>query len=124
MRIYISADIEGVCGITTWEEARRSSPEYAAFRKQMAAEVAAACEGALACGAEHIVVKDAHGTARNLDAHELPAPAQLIRGWSGHPHGMVQNIDESFDAALFVGYHARAGAGGNPLAHSGLWHSE
>jgi D-amino peptidase len=43
---------------------------------------------------------------------------RLIRGWSGHPYGMVQGLDREFDAAVFVGYHARAGAGGNPLAHT------
>lgn len=118
MRVYLSADIEGVAGIAAWEEARKSNAEYGEFRRQMTAEVRAACEGALAAGARAITVKDAHGTARNLVASELPAPAQLIRGWSGHPFGMVQELDRSYDAVLFVGYHARAGAGGNPLAHT------
>jgi hypothetical protein len=31
---------------------------------------------------------------------------------------MVEGLDESFDAALFIGYHARASSGGNPLAHT------
>ena len=84
----------------------------------MNAEVTAACEGALAVGATAVTVKDAHGSARNLHAGQLPAPTQLIRGWSGHPFGMVQNLDDSYDRAVFVGYHARAGAGGNPLAHT------
>jgi len=118
MRIYVSADIEGVAGITAWEEGRKSHGDYGEFRRQMTAEVAAACEGALAAGAEAVTVKDAHGTARNLTAAELPRPTRLIRGWSGHPFGMVQELDESYDACLFVGYHARAGSGGNPLAHS------
>jgi len=118
MRVYISSDIEGVAGITAWEEARKSSPEYPEFRRQMNREVAAACEGALAAGATEITVKDAHGTGRNLIAGELPPPTRLIRGWSGHPFGMVQELDASYDAAVFVGYHARAGLGGNPLAHT------
>lgn len=118
MRIYISADIEGVCGIAAWDEARKSSPDHGEYRRQMNAEVAAACVGALAAGATAITVKDAHGSARNLIAAELPEPTQLIRGWSGHPMGMVQGLDGSYDAALFIGYHARAGAGGNPLAHT------
>jgi D-amino peptidase len=118
MRVFLSADIEGVCGITSWEEARKGSGEYPEFRRQMQAEVGAACEGALAAGATALTVKDAHGSARNLVAAELPAPARLIRGWSGHPFGMVQELDADYDAALFVGYHGRAGAGGNPLAHT------
>ena len=118
MRVFVSADIEGVCGITAWEEARKDHPSYAPFRRQMQAEVAAACEGALAAGATGLTVKDAHGSARNLSATELPAPTQLIRGWSGHPYGMVQGLEKADAAAIFVGYHGRAGGGGNPLAHT------
>jgi D-amino peptidase len=118
MRVFISADIEGVAGITSWDEARKSHPDYGEFRRQMTAEVCAACEGAQAAGAQAITVKDAHGSARNLLAAELPQPTQLIRGWSGHPFAMVQGLDAGYDVALFIGYHARAGAGGNPLSHT------
>ena len=118
MNVFVSADIEGVCGITAWEEARKDHPSYGPFRRQMQAEVAAACEGALAAGATALTVKDAHGSARNLVASELPTPTQLIRGWSGHPYGMVQGLEDSHRAALFIGYHGRAGGGGNPLAHT------
>jgi D-amino peptidase len=119
VKVFISADIEGVAGITSWEEARKSSPgAYHPFQRQMNAEVAAACEGASAAGATEIVIKDAHAGANNLVASDMPRGVRLIRGWSGHPYGMVQGLDRGFDAALFVGYHARAGAGGNPLAHT------
>lgn len=118
VRVYISCDIEGVAGITNWDEARKTHADYEEFRRQMTAEARAACEGALAAGASSITVKDAHASARNLLASELPPPTQLIRGWSGHPYLMVQGIDDSYDAAAFIGYHARAGAGGNPLAHT------
>lgn len=118
MKVFISADIEGVTGITSWEEARKSNAGYSPFQRQMTAEVAAACEGAQAAGATGILVKDAHAGANNLTAADLPRGVRLIRGWSGHPYGMVQGLEDDFDAALFVGYHARAGAGGNPLAHT------
>ncbi len=118
MKVYISADIEGVSGTTTFREATRNEAVYAEFRDQMVRETAAACEGALAAGATEILVKDAHGGANNLIASELPRPTQLVRGWSGHPLLMVQELDSSFDCVLFVGYHARAGAGGNPLSHT------
>jgi D-amino peptidase len=118
MRVFISADIEGVAGISSWDEARKSHPDYGEFRRQMTAEVRAACEGAQAAGAQAITVKDAHGSARNLLAAELPQPAQLIRGWSGHPFAMVQGLDSNHAAVLFIGFHARAGAGGNPLSHT------
>ena len=118
MKIYISADIEGITGIAHWDEATRDHPAYAEFQQRMTAETAAACEAALGSGAQAIVVKDAHGTGRNILAEQLPAPTQLIRGWSGHPYGMVQALDSSFDALLLVGYHSPAASGGHPLAHT------
>lgn len=118
MKIYISADIEGVCGSTHWDEADDKKADYAEFQKQMTSEVAAACKGAMAAGAKEIIVQDAHGTGRNIIAKELPDRVKLIRGWSGHPNAMVQELDKSFDALLFIGYHSRAGSSGNPLAHT------
>lgn len=124
MRVYISADIEGVCGITHWDEATKSSADYAAFQRQMQREVVAACEGAIAAGATEIRIKDAHATGRNLDPLQLPRQAHLVREWSGHPLMMVQELDTSFDALLLIGYHAGAGFGGNPLSHTltGAYH--
>jgi D-amino peptidase len=122
-RIYISADIEGVACISAPTEVDMSKqPEYAPFREQMTAEVAAACTGAFDAGADAVFIKDAHWTGRNIDPHRLAAPAgrtlRLIRGWSGHPFAMVQGIDSGFRAAAFVGYHSAAGRSGNPLAHT------
>lgn len=118
MKIYLSADIEGITGIADWAEADLSQPDNAEFRERMTAEVVAACEGALAAGATEILVKDAHWTGRNLLAERLPRQAQLWRGWSGHPYSMVQGLDRSFAAAVFVGWHSGGAKGGNPLAHT------
>jgi D-amino peptidase len=118
MKIYISADIEGTTGITDWEEAGKGHPTYQEFRERMTEEVVAACEGAIEAGAREILIKDAHSSGRNIVAARLPDCARLIRGWSGHPFSMVQELDESFDALLFVGYHAKAGSDDNPLAHT------
>ena len=118
MKVYLSADIEGVTGVTHWDETDRLKSDYIEFREQMTAEVSAACEGALQAGAAEIWVKDAHASARNLIASRLPKQTHLIRGWSGHPFSMVQELDESFHAMLMVGYHSRAGSGENPLAHT------
>lgn len=118
MKIYLSADIEGITGIADWAEADLSKPDNAEFRERMTAEVVAACEGALAAGASEILVKDAHWTGRNLLAERLPRQATLWRGWSGHPYSMVQGLDRSFAAALFVGWHSGGAKGGNPLAHT------
>jgi D-amino peptidase len=118
LKIYISADIEGTTGIVHRDETEKEKPDYAEFQKQMTAEVAAACEGAIEAGAKEIVVKDAHWTARNIISSKLPEEVKLIREWSGHPFSMVQGIDESYDAAVFTGYHSRAGSDTNPLAHT------
>jgi len=118
MKIFLSADIEGITGTTNWDETDRTHLDYPEFREQMTAEVTAACEGAMAAGATEIWIKDAHGSARNLIAAKLPREAKLLRGWRGHPFMMVEGLDSSFDAMLLVGYHSRAGSDANPLAHT------
>lgn len=118
MKIYISADMEGISGTTDWNEVTRGEEEYTEFQKQMTAEVNAACKGAFAAGATEIVVRDAHDTARNLIASDLPEGTLLIKGWSRHPYMMMQELDSSFDAVLMIGYHSHAGGGGNPLSHT------
>jgi D-amino peptidase len=118
VKVYISADIEGVAGITHWDEARKSHAAYPDFREAMTREVIAACEGAIAAGATDILIKDAHGTGRNVIAEHLPSCARLIRGWSGHPLMMLQELDASFAAVCLVGWHAGAGWETNPLAHT------
>lgn len=118
MKVYISADIEGVTGINHWDETNKTKPDFPEYREQMTREVAAACEAATAAGAKEIWVKDAHWTGRNLIAEKLPENVKLIRGWSGHPFSMVQEIDSSFDAAMMIGYHDAAGTNSNTLAHT------
>ncbi len=118
MRVFISADIEGVTGTTAWDETEIGRPGYEAACRQMTAEVKAACEGAIAAGADYILVKDAHDSGRNIDITQLPQCVEVIRGWSGHPFSMAYGVDESFDAAFFIGYHSPAGTNGNPLSHT------
>src|SRR5262245_7465095 len=72
MKVYISADIEGIAGITDWEEATKTHGTYGEFREEMTNEVVAACEGAITAGATEILIKDAHGTGRNIIASRLP----------------------------------------------------
>lgn len=118
MKIFISADIEGTAGIAGWDEARKRGPDYGEFRDYMTGEVVAACEGAMAAGAKEIVVKDGHETARNIISERLPDCVTIIHGWPGNPYSMMCGLDDSFDAAMFTGYHAKAGTSANPLAHS------
>lgn len=118
MKVYVSADIEGATGVTHWDETELNKEDSKVAREQMTAEVVAACDGALSAGATEIWIKDAHDTGRNLIAAKLPQEARLIRGWTGHPLSMVQELDNSFAAAMMIGYHSRAGAGTSPLAHT------
>lgn len=118
MKVFISADIEGTAGIAHWDEAERTHPDWAEFRALMTAEVVAACEGARAAGATEVVIKDAHDSGRNLILDRLPDYVRIVRGWSGHPDVMMFGLDESFAAAIYTGYHSKAGSEANPLAHT------
>ena len=118
MKVFISADIEGVNNIATWDETDNRSSEYQYFRKQMTEEVAAACRAAKEAGATEIFVKDAHDSARNLILKDLPEYIKLHRGWEGAPCSMMAGLDESFDAVMFIGYHSPASSDGNPLSHT------
>ena len=118
MKIFITADIEGITGAAHWDETDQNNEYFQQLREQMTAEVAAACEGALNAGATEIWIKDAHGWARSLIPAKLPREIRLARSWSGHPYSMMQELDESFTAAMAIGYHSRAGSNGSPLAHT------
>ncbi|MEZ5777151.1 MAG: M55 family metallopeptidase [Paracoccaceae bacterium] len=118
MKVYISVDIEGIAGISHWDEALKSGPDHAEFRTLMTNEAIAACEAAIAAGASDIYLRDAHETARNLEIGRIPSGVRLIRGWSGHPYKMIQELDDSFDALVMVGWHGPAADGGNPLSHT------
>ncbi|MBU1049101.1 M55 family metallopeptidase [Candidatus Bipolaricaulota bacterium] len=118
MKIYISVDIEGITNVTHQDEILKGKPGYEEARTQMTAEAVAACEGALQAGAREIWVKDAHGTGRNLIPSRLPHEARLIRAWSEDPLPMMQELDESFDAVMLIGYHSGTGRAANPLEHT------
>ena len=118
MKIFISADIEGVTGVTHWDETSKDKADYSPFARQMTRETAACCRGALAGGATEIFVKDAHSSGRNLIPDDLPREVTLIRGWTGDPDIMIAGLDESFDGIMFVGYHSGSGLDGNPLSHT------
>lgn len=118
MKVFISADIEGVNNIVNWAETEIGEAEYTYFRKQMTKEVAMACEGAKAAGATEIIIKDAHDCARNLILSDLPEYVKLHRGWEGCPCSMMAGLDNSYDAVMFVGYHSPSRSDGNPLSHT------
>ncbi len=105
LKVYISADMEGVVGVVTSDQLGPSGFEYALFRQIMTNEVNAAIEAAREMGATEILVSDSHGNGENLLIEQLPADIQLIRSWP-RPLMMMEGIDASFDAVIFIGYHA------------------
>jgi D-amino peptidase len=117
-KLYVSADIEGICGIADWKETNLTEGQGEYFRAEMTREVAAACEAANASGISEILVKDAHGTGRSIDPSRLPENVRLMRAWTGNPLSMMAGIDDTFGAAFYIGYHSGGGTDGNPLAHT------
>src|SRR5438445_11468179 len=123
MRVYISVDMEGIAGVVHESQTDPTTPafaaEYARFRRLMTAEANAAVEGALAAGATRALVNDSHWFMRNLLAEELHQAAELVSG-DPKPRSMMQEIDQpsGFDAALCIGYHARAGTRHAILDHT------
>lgn len=116
MKIFISADIEGVAGVVVPSHGQPGNPEYERARRLMTAEVNAAIEGAFEGGATEVVVNDSHGPQMNLLPELLDARAEVILG-RPKPAGMCAGLDSSFDAVFFTGYHAGAGQHG-VLSHT------
>jgi D-amino peptidase len=117
LKVYISADMEGITGVVHADQTTSASGEYAAARRWMTEDVNAAILGALDAGATEIVVNDSHGSMRNIIADDLHPRALLISG-TPKPLGMMEGIDASFDAVLFIGYHAKAGTVDATLDHT------
>lgn len=117
-KIFISADMEGITGISGSDQLSAAGAEYGRSRKLMADDVNAAIRGAKAGGATEVIVNDSHGSMRNLRLEDLEARVTLI-SHSFKPYGMMQGLDESFDAAIFIGYHAQAGTPTGVFAHTG-----
>lgn len=127
MKILISADMEGTCGVSSWVHVQApevtsvsqpaSTSEYERYRRHMTAEVNAAVEGAFKGGASEIVVNDSHDFQRNIILEELHPDATYISG-ADKAFGMMQGVDQKVDAVFFTGSHAKAGTVGAPLAHT------
>lgn len=114
MRVYISADYEGICGIVSWSQQRVYSLES---RRLMTQEVNAAVKGAIAGGASEVVVNDAHDSMCNLIPEEIHPEAKFILGRS-KPSLMMEGLEKGFDLVFLVGYHAAGGIGTGVLSHS------
>lgn len=89
MKVYISCDIEGVAGISNWNEATKDHADYSELRVLMTGEIIAGCRGAIAAGATEILLKDAHGGGRDIITEDLPDCVRIVRGWSGSSVGVL-----------------------------------
>jgi D-amino peptidase len=105
LKVYISADMEGVGGVVSSDQLGPGSFEYERFRGFMTSEVLAAIEGARAAGATEFLVSDSHGNGENLLIEKFPKDVQIVRSWP-RPLGMMQGVDDTYGAVLFVGYHS------------------
>ena len=105
LKIYISADMEGIVGVVTGEQLGPGGFEYERFRQFMTNEVNAAIDAARAAGATEFVISDSHGNGQNLLIEQLPVDVTVIRSWP-RELSMMAGIDESFDGVIFIGYHA------------------
>src|SRR5437899_127359 len=104
-KIFISVDMEGITGVVQPAQLGPDGFEYQRAREWMTAEVNAAIEGARDAGPADIVVCDSHGNGQSVLIDKLPDDVQIVRGFP-RPLEMMQGIDASFAAALFIGYHA------------------
>jgi D-amino peptidase len=117
-KVYISVDMEGISGINGDDQIAPGQPEYGRGRKLMAEDANAAIRGAFAGGATDVLVNDAHGGQRNLLPEDLDPRVRLIsHGFKRF--GMMEGLDDTFDAVVFVGYHAKADAPRGLFAHTG-----
>lgn len=120
MRVFLSADMEGITGVVHGQELTQNTPSWAEARRWLTADVVAAATGALAAGADEVVVVDGHAGMRNVLFDELPAGVVAHRGpAAGRVMCQVEGLDDSFDCVLLVGYHSMAGTDGM-LSHT--WH--
>jgi D-amino peptidase len=117
LKVYISADMEGIGGVDSLVQTSPQGREYEKFRRLMTLEVNAAITGAFDAGASEVLVSDSHGDAQNIDIELLDKRARLVRAWP-RPLLMMQGIDSSFDAVVFVGYHAAEGEAAAIISHT------
>ncbi|MEQ4725021.1 M55 family metallopeptidase [Nonomuraea sp. B19D2] len=118
IKVLISVDMEGIAGIVHPAETTPTGGDYERGRALMTAAANAVVAGVLdAAPAAEVLVADSHGPYRNILPEDLDRRARLIRG-KPRELGMLAGLQAGAQAAMFVGYHARAGASGAVLAHT------
>lgn len=118
LRVFISVDMEGIGGVGTPAMTSTDGKDYATARELMTSEVNAVAAAVLERGPADILVNDSHGDMQNVLHTQLDPRVRYLQG-NIKPFGMVQGLDSTFDAVIFVGFHARAGTADAFLAHTG-----
>jgi D-amino peptidase len=116
-KIFISVDMEGISGVVQPAQLAPGGFEYSSAREWMTGEVNAAIAGIREAGPAEIVVCDSHGNGQNVLIDKLPEDVRIVRGFP-RPLEMMQGIDESFAAAVFIGYHGSEWAAGAVRGHT------
>jgi D-amino peptidase len=118
MRVLVSVDMEGIGGVVDPDDVRPGHAEYERNRALITAEANAAVRGVYAFEADsHVLVTEAHASFRNLLPAQLDRRAELLRG-TPKPGGMMAGLAADIDAALFIGYHGKAGTARSVMAHT------
>lgn len=117
MKLLIAADMEGVTGVTNWDQVTPGHAEYSRFRRLMTGDVNAAVRGAFDGGADEVIVADGHWYGNNILVEDLDPRARLSAGTTS-PFSMMQGIADGVGGAVFVGYHARHGSADAVLDHT------
>lgn len=117
-KVFICADFEGISGVSSPDQIGGTGADYGRSRKMMADDVNAAIRGAVDGGATDIVVIDSHGTGFNLQRDDVDPHARLISGNAIRRYGMMEGLDETFDAVFFIGLHAQAGSPDGVFPHT------
>jgi D-amino peptidase len=117
LKVFISIDMEGITGVVQPAQLGPTGWEYARARDWMTGELKAALDGASQAGATEFVIADSHGNAQNVLIDQLPEDVRIVRGFP-RPLSMMQGIDETFAAAIFIGYHASEMTAGSVRGHT------
>lgn len=117
-RVFISVDMEGVAGLTTWRQVLRGSDDFPLARELMTREANAALEGAFGAGAVSVVVSDSHADMTNLLLDRIDRRAEVVQGTPKLPFSMMTGIESGDLCAVFVGYHAGAGTPDGIMDHT------
>ena len=118
MKVFIAVDMEGTTGLERLEEIFRGLPGFDTFRQIMAGDTNAVVQGAIEGGATEIVVSDSHGYMCNLFPDDLVKGVRLYRGQLRREWCQMKGFDESYDAVIMIGFHAKSGSNDAILAHT------